>query len=266
MSGLGGFHTSHPFLKRSDAALTNRIRKDISEYGCAMQREREKQEVSAKESERLKKEREKIIKATKKKLSPEEEPEEVEEEEDDGSGNPPQKTQKSAAKDPMLQAVQPAKVKQEGPDSFRRGSHFGAKHTRLQEFGTHPMTARSWERTSDAVFVSLKPLAAPPVEGPTRLGGHVPKTDKGFWRRAPGAINKVPPPSPKRTIPRLEPADHAVDPFDHPPFRSWLHEEPPLGSSDVGLFQHTFTSYSRRKTQWPCKHEGRGIAPPMWAI
>lgn len=262
MAGLGGFHTSRPFLQRSDAVLTSRIRRDVSDYERAMLREREKQEEHAKATELHKKELEKIKMARKTPVTEEASPEGDEEGDEE---DPLRKTQKAATgKDPMFEAVKQQAKAVNYQDSFRRGSHFGAKHHKTPEFGTHPMSARMWERNCEPVFVSLKPLALPPVEGLPRLAGHVPKTDKGFWRRTPGVV-KVPEPPPKRTIPRLEPADHRNDPFDHPPPRSWLHDEP-HDSPTSGRMTHTFTSYARRKKHWPCKDEGRGIAPPMWAI
>jgi len=264
MAGLGGFHTSRPFLQRSNAKLANRIRNEASVFDRAVQRESEKQRESKKHTERIKKEIQLVKKAAEKNKQSEAEQEHAAEEEEED--DPMQKTQKPKKEDPMLQAVQnQAKGKPE-VDSFRRGSHFGAKHLRTQEFGTHPLSERCWDSSSEAVFVSLKPLAAPPLDGPTRLNGHVPKTSKGFWRTDPGAIRKVPPPPPKRTTPRLEPADHEADPFDQPPARSWLHESPAVGNPEAGFHVHTFASYSRRKTHWPCTDEGRGIGSPMHAI
>lgn len=262
---------SKPFLNKSDAGLTRRIGRDISDYERAMVREREKTDESTRKAEAHKKELERI-KKLKNKSAKDDEAEE-EEEEDDGGGLDPMQTMKPAKtkkeKDPMLEAVQQQAKVVNVEDSFRRGSHFGAKHLKTPEFGTHPVSARSWDQTSAPVFVSLKPLAALPVEGEARLAGHVPKTDKGFWRRAPGAINKVPEPPPKRTQIRLEPADHRNDAFDPPSDRAWLpnyeeHVSNPVG--DSGLMVHTFTSFSRRRKQWPKRDEGRGgVTPSMWA-
>lgn len=270
MAGLGGFHTSRPFLQRSDAALTSRLRSDISDFERARVREREKADELLRKAEVHKKELEKIRKANK--MRNQDGEKEVQQEGDeDNEEDPMQSTLKPAKtakeKDPGLQVVQQQAKGQVVEDSFRRGSHFGAKHLRTAEFGTQPMSERVWERNSEPIFVSLKPLAALPVEGAHRLAGHVPKSDKGFWRRTPGAINKVPEASPKRTVLRLDPADHSIDPYDHPPARSWLHEEPIRGDPpESGLMSHTFTSYARRKRDWPRTDQGRGLAPPLWAI
>lgn len=261
MARLGGFHTSRPFLQSTiTAPLTARLQDDTSLFERALQREKDLQKETKKATDRLKKELEKVKKSAKNKQSKGEEETAAEEEvEDNGLQN-----QAKTKQDPMLQAVQnQAKTTQE-LDSFRRGSHFGAHQLRTREFGTHPLSERSWDLSSDAIFVSLKPLAAAPVEGFTRLNGHVPKGSRAFWRTTPGTIRKIPEPPPKRTIPRLEPADHETDPFDHPPSRSWLKGDPTVtgsssaGGAESGMMVHTFTSYARRKKEWPGTDTGTG--------